>query len=309
MFAASGVADFIIPQQASSMTFNLTTSDGSAFNLIDTDGNLTTQLASGQNHSFNPGITTRNGEVQFRDASGNPNFAATIAALEVSAAPSIESLPRQTTRVSGNVDSGDVINIPNGVTVYINNTNTNDGDIANIPSGMTHFQVYGTNTLHGNQLPPGIIDFRCTGLNTTNINIDSLPSTTVVYLNSGNNTDTGDIGNLPSGMTIVEIRGFNTVTGGADQLPAGMTSLRIHGSNTITMSLTGSLPPNLNRFDLTSTESSFTSAMTDRVLEVLAGGSVSNGTCLIAGAAGARTAASDGHVTTLQGRGWTVITN
>ena len=62
-----------------------------------------------------------------------------------------------------NTTSGDIANLPSGLTVYSNGgQNTTSGDIANLPSGLTYYSNVGQNTVSdysGGNLNSGITYF------------------------------------------------------------------------------------------------------------------------------------------------------
>ncbi len=161
--------------------------------------------------------------------------------------PSITSF----TATTGNLTTGDIANLPAGLTYYYNTgSNTTSGSIASLPAGLTLYANTGSNTTSGNiaSLPAGLTYYNNQGSNTTSGNIASLPAGLTYHINTGSNTTSGSIASLPAGLTYYNNAGSNTTSGSIASLPAGLTLYANTGSNTTSGNI-ASLPAGLTYYN------------------------------------------------------------
>ena len=109
---------------------------------------------------------------------------------------------------------GDIVDLPNSLLSYTDESGDITGDIANIPSSINLFISKGTNTLYGD----------LSGLTSNSI---------VSFVVLGSNTIDGDIADLPTGLDNLQLDGSNTVYGDIADLPTGLSSLLLDGNNTV----------------------------------------------------------------------------
>lgn len=134
--------------------------------------------------------------------------------------------------------SGDVANLPTGITgiCLIYGNNTISGDVSNLPSGISEFLIIGSNTLSGNLsgIPQSISNIYILGNNTISGSISGLSNSVTSLIILGNNTISGDVSTLPSNLSVLNISGNNTISGDVSGISMStITRLTVLGSNTI----------------------------------------------------------------------------
>jgi len=142
-------------------------------------------------------------------------------------------------------------------------------------------------------------------------NLSALPVGVGVVGISGSNTVTGNLSSIPN-ATIVSIYGSNTVTGNLSSIP-NATIVAIYGSNTVSDYTARSWPSSMRHVAVVPVSPGGLSAPeVDQLLINLAAYVttwVMEKTVRLTGTNAAPTAASASAITTLQGRGVTVVTN
>jgi hypothetical protein len=240
--------------------------------------------------------------------------------------------------------TGSINYLPTGLTyLYLYNLGTNlTGSINDLPTGLTYLQLLnlGTNLTGSiNDLPTGLTTLQLLNLGTNLTgSINDLPTgLTYLYLvNLGTNL-TGSINDLPTGLTYLNLTNLGTnLTGSINDLPTGLTYLNLTNLGT---NLTGSisdLPTGLTTLNLTNLgtgidittgtmpawaattitiQSGYSTAAVDGFLNAWTPTAGTGTQTINLSGSGAgianqpRSSASDAAVTTLNGKGKTIITN
>jgi hypothetical protein len=217
--------------------------------------------------------------------------------------------------------TGSINYLPTGlITMYLTNLGTNlTGSISNLPTGLKNMQLnnLGTNLTGSiSNLPTGL-----TGLDLTNLgtnltgSISELPTgVTYLYLQSLGTNLTGSISELPTGVTYLYLQSLGTnLTGSISELPTGVTYLYLNNLGAGIDITTGTMPA--WAATTITIQSGYSTAAVDGFLNAWAPTAGTGTKTINLAGAGAgianqpRSSASDAAVTTLNGKGKTIITN
>jgi hypothetical protein len=179
-----------------------------------------------------------------------------------------------------------------------------------VTSGVSNMLVFAK----GNWLRWGDSSFDgfVSGVNAASIakNISTL--TTLIALRvSGKNIITGSISNLIN-LTYVSIGGSNTLSGNVNPIVNGIIAFNLQGNNQMADYTSGAVWSIIVSSSIIPAAGyGYSSAEIDAILIDLAAslGVVTNQTITLTGSSQSRTAASNAAVTTLNGKGWTIVTN
>jgi hypothetical protein len=231
----------------SNMPTGTTTIAMGGFNTISGDVVSITRLATVMTYAGNAALIgdianiptgTTFFATQSRDnISGNTSSLSSFTQLRTLVVENTESA---TQLGSGNTITGDINNLPKGITfLNIAGFNTIFGDIKNMPTGSTsptgYFNIRGVNTISGNisEASNNFNNFILGGSATTiSGDVSTIPSNYQVMLIGGQNTLSGDLGAITTSAALIDIGGRNSIDTytGKTWTSAGINRVRITAS-------------------------------------------------------------------------------
>jgi hypothetical protein len=287
------------PATINQVTFTFNITAGDTIYVDWGDGNQTTVVGTGSDQTAESNYTTNNTTYDIQ-LLGDLGSVATFNFHEVT--------------MSGNIQEVTQLHNCTSTGIRAKATMAWNGSVNYLPTGLTDLtlRLLGTNLTGSiNDLPTGLtyLYLANIGTNLTG-SINDLPTglTTLYLINLGTNL-TGSINDLPTGLTTLYLDNLGTnLTGSINDLPTGLTTLYLINLGTGIDITTGTMPA--WAATTITIQSGYSTAAVDGFLNAWAptAGTGTN-TINLAGANQPRSSASDAAVTTLNGKGKTIITN